>query len=72
MEHKEEVLWQPWGVVEGSSPLKTKCKLKYHTEKLSTQLFEEKNPLEVPLRNLSSRMLNVFKKDVLSKINTQD
>ena len=29
MEHKEGVLWQPWGVVEGSSPLKIKVDSNY-------------------------------------------
>ena len=48
-----------------------KCKLKNHTEKLKTQLFEEEKTLEVPLNNASSRMLNVFEKDVLSKINDE-
>ena len=48
---------------------KKECKLINHTEKLKTQLFEEEHKLEVPLTNVNSRILNVFKKDVLSKIN---
>ena len=50
---------------------KRNLNLEIKPKKSKTWLFEEEQTLEVPLKIVSSRMLIVFEKDVLSKINTQ-
>ena len=39
--------------------------------KVKNSTFEEEKTLKVPFKNVSSGMLNVFEKDVVSEINNQ-
>ena len=50
---------------------KSNVNLEITPKSLKLNFLKKKKTLKVPLKNVSFRMLNVFEKDVLSKINNQ-